>query len=343
MARYFLVQYFYSKQRVARKVVIFNSSLKLRQVATRSCNPYCCNSFCLTVLYLTAFYFASLTLVLSSAPVEAGATFIIPKSSSNNVDHEDYYFTRLLQLALNKTVAEYGPYTLQEYDSFTVDNRLRQTLKTGPIDIIWSNTNPLYECEMRPIGVSLLKDLTNYRLLLIREDDQPRFSKLTNLDQLRKFKGGMGAQWPDTKVMKSNNLPVVTAPGYGKIFHMLAAKRFDYFSRGVFQVQSEVNLYPELNLKIEDHLQLYYPSAFYFFVKRENTLLAQRIETGLLAAQKDGSFDALFNSIPRYQWAMRELTTKKRTQINLRPIDQRGVSLAECNPNPPLTAANNSH
>jgi len=46
--------------------------------------------------------------------------------------------------------------------------------------------------------------------------------------------------------MECNRLPLVTAVGYGKLFKMPAANRFDYFSSGLYQIQSEVNFYPEL-------------------------------------------------------------------------------------------------
>jgi hypothetical protein len=100
----------------------------------------------------------------------------------------------------------------------------------------------------------------------------------------------------------------------------LAAKRFDYFSRGLYQIQSEVNFYPELELQIEQELMLSYPNEVYFFVNNNNRGLAKRIEAGLRIAQNDGSFDQLFNSIPRYQWGMELLSKHQRRVITLQPL-----------------------
>jgi hypothetical protein len=130
----------------------------------------------------------------------------------------------------------------------------------------------------------------------------------------------MGAQWTDASIMEYNRLPLVKAVGYGKLFKMLAAKRFDYFSRGVYQIQSEVNFYPELELQIEQELMLSYPNEVYFFVNKNNIDLAKRLETGLKIAQRDGSFDQLFNSIPRYQWGMELLKKHQRRVITLQPL-----------------------
>lgn len=244
-------------------------------------------------------------------------TVIVPKSSSTDINHEDYYFSHLLALALDKTRGSHGDYRLREHPVFMVDDRLRQALQQGKLDVIWSVTHPDYECEMLPVKISLLKDLNNYRVLLIRGNDQDRFSSVKSLEDLRGFIGGLGSQWPDVAVMKANRLPLVTAPGYGKLFKMLAADRFDYFSRGLYQVQTEVNFYPELNLAIENTLMLHYPNDVYFFVSRDNAALAARLQQGLRLAQADGSFDALFESIPRYQWALKELTYGSRRIIPL--------------------------
>ena len=242
---------------------------------------------------------------------------IIPASSSNDINHEDYYFNQLLALVISKTRAKFGDVLLQEFDGWLVDERLRTALYKNDVDIIWSVTSEHSEQMLLPIKVPLLKDLDHYRVLLIRKNDQARFSRIQSLDDLRMLTGGMGAQWPDADIMKYNGLPLIEATGYGKLFKMLAAKRFDYFSRGLYQVQTEVNFYPDLELQIEDTLLLHYHNAFYFFVNRSNESLARRVEAGLKIAVADGSFDRLFNSIPRYVWAKSQLENKKRKIIEL--------------------------
>lgn len=243
---------------------------------------------------------------------------IIPQASSRqDINHEDYYFSRLLQLALEKTESSHGAFELVEADQRLFDRRLRIALIQGKVDVLWTPNSVEFEQQMLPVRISLLKELNNFRLLLIRKGDQPRFSAINSLDDLRKLKGGMSTQWADTKIMHANDLPLVEAVGYGKLFKMLAAGRFDYFSRGLYQVQSEVNLYPELELQIERELMLHYSNEVYFFVQKNNTALAKRIEAGLMAALADGSFDELFNSIPRYRWGLELLQAHKRRVLDL--------------------------
>lgn len=246
------------------------------------------------------------------------ARIIIPQTSSReNINHEDYYFSRLLKLALEKTESTHGPFQIEETEQRLVDKRLRTALIQGKVDVLWSSNSAEFEQQMLPVRISLLKELNNFRLLLIRNGDQPRFSAVDSLDDLRKLKGGMSAQWADAKVMRQNNLPLVEAVGYGKLFKMLAAGRFDYFSRGLYQIQPEVNLYPELELQIEQELMLHYRNDVYFFVDKNNSVLAERLETGLTVALADGSFDELFNSIPRYQWGLALLQNHQRRVLEL--------------------------
>ncbi len=259
------------------------------------------------------------SVVCAEEPVSATLErIIIPQTSSReNINHEDYYFSRLLRLVLEKTEPSHGPFQIAETEQWLVDKRLRTALIQGKVDVLWSPNSAEFEQQMLPVRISLLKELNNFRLLLIRKGDQPRFSAVNSLDDLRKLKGGMSAQWADAKVMRQNNLPLVEAVGYGKLFKMLAAGRFDYFSRGVYQIQPEVSLYPELELQIEQELMLYYHNEVYFFVDKENSALASRLETGLKLALADGSFDQLFNSIPRYQWGLELLQNHKRRVLNL--------------------------
>jgi hypothetical protein len=254
---------------------------------------------------------------MSAEPVLTKTIMVPMHPSAQQIDHEDYYFIRLLTLALDKTHATDGDYQLQEADIWLADNRLKAALKSNWVDVIWSNTSPPSEQALLPVRVSLLKELSDYRILIIRPGDQARFNAITTLDDLRKLKGGMGSQWPDMAVMCANDLPVVSSVGYGRLFRMLAAGRFDYFSRGLYQVKRELELYSDLGLVMEEKLILHYSLPYYFFVNRNNPALADRLERGLKAAQADGSFDQLLLSIPRHQWAKAELDKRHRRVLEL--------------------------
>lgn len=242
---------------------------------------------------------------------------VAPLYGPDNINHDSYYYSRLLRLALDKTVQDYGTYHLVVPDVMLVSDRLKASIMQGYMDVAWFTTDAATEQKLRAVAVPLLGEINHYRLLLIRREDQSRFAQVKSLEDLRQFTGGVSEQWPDAAVMEANGLPFASAPGYGRLFRMLSAGRFDYFSRGLYQIAGELELFPELDLAIEQTLMLAYPNHVYFFVHRDNEQLAERLEAGLQRARADGSWQALFESIPRFQWAVRELQHHQRRVLQL--------------------------
>jgi hypothetical protein len=232
-------------------------------------------------------------------------------------DHDDAYYRRLLNLALEKTVSTFGPYDIKIVPFIYIDSRLIRAVEENKVSVTWRHYQQNVSLPLRPIKIDLLKKMGDYRVFLIRENDQARFSNINSLDDLRKFRGGMGAQWPDRSVMEKNGLPLVFSVNYYNLFKMLKANRFDYFSRGIYQVQPELNVKANRGLVLEDHLMLQYSNPLFFFVNEKNTVLAERIELGLSIAIADGSFDAVFNAFPRFAWAQQLLDENKRRIFTL--------------------------
>jgi hypothetical protein len=117
--------------------------------------------------------------------------------------------------------------------------------------------------------------------------------------------------------MRNNDLSVIGSPAYLPLFKMLAAKRFDYFPRGLYEVWNEAKIHADLGLVIEKNIMLYYEAPFYFFVNKNNPQLADRIERGLKIAITDGSFEELFASIPSFKRGLEEQKNPQRRLLIL--------------------------
>jgi len=226
-----------------------------------------------------------------------------------------YYYRDLLRLALEKTVASDGPYNLQDSKVNMRQGRaIKQLINAELLDVIWTMTSIEREKKLLPVRIPLLKGLLGYRVFLIGQDDQARFSKISTIEQLRSLYAGQGHDWPDTQIMRANLLPVITNSNYEGLFGMLQKRRFDYFPRGVAEAWAEVELHKGNNVMVEQSLMLQYPAPLYFFVNRKNKQLAARLERGLRIALNDGSFDRLF-----YQ------RLSPLTAANLLKLEQRKV------------------
>jgi regulator of protease activity HflC (stomatin/prohibitin superfamily) len=79
---------------------------------------------------------------------------------------------------------------------------------------------------------------------------------------------------------------------------------------------------------------LHYPTAYYYFVNKNDAVLAQALERGLRSAIKDGSFEALFTKT--YGDAVHRARLQQRTRLELRnpllppqtPLDQKELWLS---------------
>ena len=231
------------------------------------------------------------------------------------------YFFEVLDLALKKTQARYGPYEVRVLnETISLERAISELRKGQLIDLVFTPPNPGLTDGLRPIPVSLLKELNNYRVLLIRRGEQARFDKINTLEDLKAMTAGLGLQWVDTKILRHNGFRVEGSVLHEKLFGMLAAKRFDFFPRGIYEVRSDFERYQELGLAIEQGLFLYYEAPFYFFVHPDNTSLATRLEAGLRMAIADGSFDRLLMSYPEFKAASELQRMAARRLLRLGPL-----------------------
>lgn len=234
-------------------------------------------------------------------------------------DQHNSYFLRLLGLALEETQAEDGPVALRFYPENLSSTRFMADIKNKrTIDVIWNGTSNQRERELLAVPISLLKELNESRVLLIRKEDQWKFDQVHSLADLRRFTAGAGADWPSAEILRHNDMPVRTVTNTNLLFPMLKAKRFDYISRNLSEAWAEAQAFEDEGLVVEQGLLLRGGVPFYFFVHRDNRELAARIERGLQRAQADGSFDALFMSEPGFRQGMEVLGDPKRRVLQLK-------------------------
>ena len=237
-------------------------------------------------------------LLLVAANALAQTVVIYPRSAAT--DSQYIYDYDLLRMALEKTRGGFGPFELKA--SAVPMNQARAAEEivagSGAVTIFARSTAPEHEERMLPIRIPIDKGLVSYRLFLVRGEDQPLFAAVRTLDDLRKFSVGSFTTWADTKILREAGFRVVTGDSYEGLFRMLVAGRFDFFSRSVDEAFRE---YEERKgdlpgMKVEDTILLYFPTTRYFFVQRSDAglELAQRVETGLNAMIRDGSFEAYF-------------------------------------------------
>ena len=205
------------------------------------------------------------------------------------------YIVEILALAIKKSGEAY---TIEKLSGETIP-QVRQILdmshNRGQLDVIWTMTSDERESQILPIRVPIDKGFFGWRIAFIHGDQPQLLHSVKTMADLAQFKAGQGYLWPDTEILRSNGLPVVTGSDE-TLANMLTAKRFDYFPRPIIAIWNEQKNQKEFSkLAIDTTFVLHYPTAFYFFVAPKQTKLAADLTKGLERAVADGSFDVVFN------------------------------------------------
>ena len=238
----------------------------------------------------------------AAAPQPAPMTYIY-NAPESSLDVRYLYHWEILRTALERTTAKWGPYRMVPSAPMTEQ---RQTFelknKTGKLTVMYLSTTPDFERNLVPIHIPVDKNLGGYCVFLIRKGEQPRFDAVKSLDDLRRFRYGLGLGWIDVGILKASGFNVVTGSTYDGLFDMLVNKRFDVFLRAAVEVLDEYDQRKgRMDLDIEKDIVFYYPLPMYFWFPKtdEGRRLAARAEEGMRAMIADGSYDRIFDKYQR--------------------------------------------
>jgi hypothetical protein len=208
----------------------------------------------------------------------------------SDTDSRHQYPLQLLERALEKTGVKYH---LAPTDKILLQSKALKQLKGNrEVSVVWSMTDEQREEEFLPIRIPIYKGLIGMRIPLVRKADENLLKYVQSMEKLNLFRPLSGHDWPDTKILRANGFAVVTEENYEQLFTQLAAGKGDFFPRSVVEIWQELD--KNEKLVSEPHIALYYPTAMYFFVNKNNQALARLIESGLEKLIASGEFEQLF-------------------------------------------------
>jgi len=206
------------------------------------------------------------------------------------------YSHELLRLALELSEDKYGPFELRKQTYQTGLNRQLQNLKSNRnIDVATSMPKESWLESITRVPFPILKGLASYRVFFTTKSLLPQFDNVNSVDALSKFSVGQGIGWSTSNILSRNGIEVVHAPSLETAFNMLHAQRFSLLMRGVYEAIEEHPKYqtPTEELKLVDNFAVFTYLPLYFYVSKENTILAERLEYGLKLANASGKIDEL--------------------------------------------------
>lgn len=272
----------------------------------------------LTVLCLL---FAGSTLPVLSAntsPPAVTAPAMTQQSQRQTVYYGGYqrqdYYTELLQLALSYQSGK--DFQLKASGLDLPKQRAFDLMNArGGIDVLFGSVNAERLKRYRGVPFPLLRGYNGWRVALVNRNTPDVLRGIHSKQHLRRLTAGQFLTWSDTEILRSNDLTVETSSDINGLYGMLQRGRIDYFPLSVLEVAEELAKHPDPQLMIDPHLLLIYPTATWFYVAKDNSALAAALLQGLQQAERDGSFDRLFQRY--FGTALQQLKLDSRSRVLL--------------------------
>ena len=222
-------------------------------------------------------------------------TYRAPESSQ---DKRYDYDTSVLRLSLEKTRPQYGDYRMVPSKKMNY-SRAHVVLKQNLHDNYFAKLS----CEDRlvqeeglafvPFPIDL--GIVGYRVFFVSSTIRPRLAQIRTVDELKTLSIGQGSSWADIPILKAAGFRVQEVSSYESLFKMVAANRFDLFSRGANELMEEYEAHKNIpEFTYDRTLCLAYPFPRFFFTHKSNKKAIERITEGLLIAYADGTLRKLW-------------------------------------------------
>lgn len=264
-------------------------------------------------------------LLLACATLDARAVdAVIFDRAASSADLRREYSKALLLQVMERTVPEFGPYTIEYADIHMERPRLLAALKDGKlINVTAYPADAKWLKSLRAVPVPTDMGLQSWRISLIDSKNQGRIRKLVLPEGLKEMTAGVGSVWVTRASLHDNGFHYVTGSNYIGLFDMLIAGRFDYFPRGVNEIFQEYDLrkqaYPQL--AVEDSIVLHDNIPSMFFVSPKNPQLYKRIRAGMEALLKDGTLERFVLEHHRSYLQRAKLCNRRRIDLPNKDID----------------------
>lgn len=273
------------------------------------------------------FILLSVICLLAARPALAGESLLVKYLGNNTSSISEEYYLDVINCALKATESTYGPYQLVFIEEQISSERKHDLLVVGDkvnVDRLVGFPHQKGPREgLIRIGLPVLNGFMGYRILLIRAEDQPRFSSIKTLGELRKLPMGFGKGW-EGHVYKYNGFSVAEPLNMTLLLKMLAGKRYHFVPLSVVEIDDHYKIDSKQvdNLVPEQTLLIYMPLPVYFYVSPEQPVLADRLTLGLKYLQENGQLDKIFKV--HFGERLKRLGLSKRILIELSNPDDDG-------------------
>ncbi|BDX07016.1 hypothetical protein [Planctobacterium marinum] len=229
-------------------------------------------------------------------------------------NYERPEFRELVIRALEKTIPEYGNYSLKSSLPMEQGTAFANLARGARLNVAIAGTTPEREAALATIFIPVDKGLLGFRLCLVKQQNREAFANITSLMDFHKSGHviGVGTHWPDRHIIESNGLKTMHSEFLDNLFNMMEFDRFSCFLRSVNEIEAEILANQHRGYIDEQHIAMLYPAADFVFVSKQHSRIKARIEQGILISIEDGDFDRHFeryyaNALRRFNFFNRKM------------------------------------
>ncbi|HEY0957192.1 MAG TPA: hypothetical protein VGE36_20740 [Roseateles sp.] len=256
-------------------------------------------------------------LTLPGVAAAARPLVVTLRAPDGATDPRNDFIGGIARLALERTRDSHGAYTLARSVPMNNLRALRAAAQNSPPNLLLPVAPDVgREAGLAAVPFPIHLGLHGYRVCFVNPARREQLRAVRSLADLRPFVHVQGKDWADVSVLRANGLKVVEMTSYPAMFQMVALGRVDLFCRSILEAGPELERHADLpNLVLDDSLLLAYDLPGYFHTHPSNTVLIERMSTGLKRAYADGSLQALLRR--RLQPYERVLQLERRRVITL--------------------------
>lgn len=234
-------------------------------------------------------------------------------------DDRPPYDLKALELALSKTIQEYGPYQLTKAPPMSKEralDRLRENHYKNAFRVFSPTVDFNAEPGITKVNFPVHLGLFSHRVCFISEDFRDEVEQIKHKKQLQDYVFGIGMGWEEKPIFEANQLKVNEVRMYESLFKMTAKGRIDFFCRAIHEIHDEWQRFQSLEgLVIDQSISIHYPLPLLFYTHKDNKKAIKRLTLGFTKAYEDGSLKELWLS--EYEDKIQDINLESRKKFFL--------------------------
>lgn len=241
------------------------------------------------------------------------------RSPEGQYDTRYNFDNELIELALQATIKDFGPYTIKYSHQMNFSRAIKIATVNQLENFFFKNS---YELSLEksgliPVYFPVDLGIVGKRICFVNPNIKDEFSKVRSFSDLKSFVHGQGQDWSDVKILRYNKIKVKEYSTYESLFYAVAIGRIDLFCRGANEIKSEVEKFGPIvkDLMVDSHIVINYDLPRFFYTHKSNLRAKERIEKGLKIIFENGLYEKLWQK--EYAASIAFSNLSKRQYINL--------------------------